>query len=399
MSDSASSDHKQPTPPLADGAVIKACVAAALWPGAGHLVLGMRPQGAMLMTVQGAGIAAVATHLTAGLEPFFTNTGAFLFGLLLRALVVLHAFSVLDVYLWAVDPSGRLSPPRRRWAVLINVLAPGAGYILGRAWIRTVSGLALMVLFLYISRIQHPYLDLVFIAMQIIMGLAVYRQVRIHEAGPSHDPGEPLMAGDPLPQVSAAQIVVLVISVLAAVVFLGVALLRLPASELSLTMAQTKIVPRHDRIKIEVPRLGLSMELLGAGWQPVPQKKSAKLFVAKHHGEKVDARLQLDINPIPAFMSRQHYLTRHLPAELRAQNVERYSASELKLRGARAVQYRFTGHTEKEKRTYFLVVLPASRYACLLTFYCAESACPDLWPDLKKSRDTLRVEAVEVAQR
>ena len=67
--------------------------------------------------------------------------------------------------------------------------------------------------------------------------------------------------------------------------------------------------------------------------------------------------------------------------------------------GASAAQYRFSGTIGSEKRTYFLVVLPGSRYACMLTFYCAEAACPQLWPLLKQTRDSLKVEGILAAQR
>lgn len=391
---STAQDHNHPGP-LPDGMVIKATVAAALIPGAGHLLLKRPALAALLFVFQGACATAAVVHLTQELAFFYADPGSFLFGVLLRSMAVVYAFSVIDAYIRAVDPAGSISPPKRRWAVLLNLLVPGAGYIYIRAWIGAVGGLALVTLFLWRSTI--PYLDLVFILLQGVLALVVYRRVRLQEVGPDHEPGEPMMAGDPLPQVGAGQIVALVTSVVATVVFCGVVLLRLPVPQLGLTFTSARVKPTHDRIKLAVPDLGLTMDVMGAGWSHVA-KKPGKLFWAEHRGEKVDARLYLNVRPIPVFMSREYYLSHHLPDELHDQGIGHYSVEELRVGGARATQFRFTGFIGSEKRTFFVVVLPGSRYACMLTFYCAEEACADVWPLLRRSRDSLKVEAVLVAQ-
>ena len=384
------------TAPLSNSAVIRATVAAALLPGAGHLLLKRPAMAALFFLAQVAGVSVAALHLTRELAFFHADPGSFLFGVLLRAMAVLHAFSVIDAYINAVDPGGTISPPRRRRAVLLNVLVPGAGYVYIRAWIGAVGGLALVTLLLWRSTI--PYLDLVFILLQVVLGFVVYRRVRILEAGPNHDPGEPLMADDPLPQVSAAQIVALVTSVVAAVVFCGVVLLRMPVPQLGLTHTSAGVKPGHDRIKVAVPPLGLTMDVMGAGWNHVA-KKPGKLFLAEHHGEKVDARLYLALRPIPPFMGREYYLKHHLPDELHARGVDHYTVEQLRVGGALATQFSFRAIIGTEKRTFFVVVLPGSRYACMLTFYCAEEACAEVWPLLRRSRDSLKVEAILAAQR
>lgn len=386
----------QHQPPLPDAQVMRATLAAALVPGAGHLLLGQTVLAPLLFAALAGGAAVVAVHLTAELSFFYGHPGSFIFGVLLRALALLHAFSVLDVYLRGVDPGGTISPPRRRWAVLLNMLLPGAGYIYVRAWLGAVSGLALVALFLW--RSTMPYLDFVYIFLQLALGLAVYRRVRMEEAGPERDPGAPMLAGDPLPAVGTGQIVLLVASVMATLCICGVVLLRMPVSQLSLTQASARVKPQHDRIELEVPPIGLTMHLMGAGWTRVT-KQRGKLFLAEHRGEKLDGRLYVDLRPMPLFMSRDHYLKHHLPAELHAQGVGHYTEERLTVGGASATQFRFSGAIGSEKRTYFLVVLPGDRYACMLTFYCAAAACPQLWPLLKKTRDSLKVEGILAAQR
>ncbi len=391
-----STEQDQTRPgPLPDGVVIRTTAAAALLPGAGHLLLGRPALAALFFVAQAACAALAATHLTVELAFFYAEPGGFLFGVLLRAMAALHAFSVLDVYLRGVDPAGTLSPPRRRWATLLNVLVPGAGFLYLRTWIGAAGGAALVTLILW--RPTIPYLDLAFTFLQVIYGFLAYRRVRLLEAGPDHEVGAPLMADDPLPQVGAGQIVALVVSVLAALIFCGVILLRMPVAELGLTASAASVKPALDRIKVAVPRLGLTMDVVGTGWNHVP-KTRGKLFLAQHHGEKVDALLYLNIKPVPPFMSREHYIKHHLPAELHAQSVDNYTVEDLTIGGAAATQFRFTGFIGAEQRTYFVVVLPARRFACILTFYCAEQACPAVWPGLRRSRDSLKVEAVLAAQ-
>lgn len=382
------------TPPLPQGQVTRATLAAALVPGAGHWLLGHRRAAASLLLVELALVALAVVHANVGLSIFHNPLGSFLFGLLLRGVALLHAFGVLDVYLWGVDPGGSISPPVRRWSVLLNVLVPGAGYALARAWIRTATGLGLLVLVLVVTRSNRPHLDLVFMAMQVVMGLAVYRNLRIREAGEGHQPGDPLPMPDPLPPSGGGQVVLLVVSVAALLWICTVVLLAWPARALSLDPGATSAVPRPGRLEVKVKDLGLTMEVVGDGWKRVPQASSRVLLLAQHRDSRgVDGQIRLMVHAIPPFMGREAYLKQYLPAWLETNGMQPQRTEQVRLGQRTATQFQASARVRGgHDATYYIVALPGDGHACLLAFYCVTEACHELGPQLRRSRDSLRLE-------
>lgn len=166
MNDGKPPDAPRPQP----HEVIRWTLAAALLPGTGHLLRGERRTGGLMAATTLALIALAATQLTAGLSLFESSLGAFVFRAMLRGLALLYGFAALDIYLRATRPQDQ-GASLKRLAILLNLLVPGAGYLVVKAWIRTATGLALLTLILVFAHAgTHRYLDIIYIVMQAVMG-------------------------------------------------------------------------------------------------------------------------------------------------------------------------------------------------------------------------------------
>lgn len=371
----------QPEP----GRVIAATVAAAVFPGAGHLLLRRLPHAALLFVLTGAGLAAAVLHLTRGLGLFETHVGTFLFPVLLRGLLVLHAFAVLDAYLTAVD-TAQVSAPRKRQAVLLNLLVPGTGYLVAKAWVRAATGLALLVLVLFFARTgRHPYLDLIYIGMQAIMAVAVYHQMQVKAAKELEQQGR---LPTPLPKVPAAQVLVLVVMTAALAVFGYVLQQALPNRAVTgLTPADIETQASEDGIRFSVPRLGLSMTAAGPGWN-AGSRAARFLFSAEHER---DANLRVGVQAIPPFVRTERYLGR--VRRWMEQNGLVYQKSlDLKLGKKEAVQMRFATPQGTRDHWTITVPVPGQKLAYLVLLDCPRSRCHELLPQLERTRDSFRLE-------
>jgi hypothetical protein len=370
----------QPTP----GRVIAATAAAAVFPGAGHLLLRRLPQAALLFLVTAVGLAAAVLHLARGLGPFETHVGTFLFPVLLRGLLVLHAFAVLDAYLTAVD-TARVSSPRKRQAVLLNLLVPGTGYLLARAWVRAATGLALLALVLFFARTgRHPYLDLIYIGMQAIMAVAVYHQMQVRTSKELEQQGRMPQA---LPKVPAAQVLVLLVMTAAVAAFGYVLQQALPNRAVTgLQPADIETQTSEDGIRFAVPRLGLSMTAAGPGWN-ASSTAQGFLFTAAHER---DANLRVGVQAIPPFVRTDRYLGR-VRRWMEHNGLVFERSLDLKLGDRAAVQMRFSTPQHTRDHWTITVPVPGQKLAYLVLLDCPRKACQELLPRLERTRDSFRL--------
>jgi hypothetical protein len=357
---------------------VAATLAGALVPGAGHLLL-RRPQiGGIFFCLVAAGAAVAVWHLTSGLDLLETDLGSFLFGVMLRGAVILHAYSVLDVYLLAVD-TAKVASPRPRQAVLLNLLVPGTGYLLARAWLRTGVGLAVLVLILYFAKVRkHPYLDVVYVALQLIMSVAVYVQMTRGSREPGMEATAPPRPR--LPKVPAAQVIVLVVTVIA---LLGCGLVvqrSVPPSWMfgGITTKDIQSRKRPSGIAFSVPKLDLSITASGPGWR-LSEGKSRFLISAEH--EK-GATLMVGIQPIPPFVRTERYLTR-VRSWMESNKLTLIRTRQLDLDGIEATQMEFSGD-------HWTIAIPRKNFAYVMMLGCRYDSCQDSLAIREKTRDSFK---------
>jgi type IV secretory pathway TrbD component len=363
--------------------VITNTLASFVVPGLGHILARKTATGALILLAFGAGLAVAILHLTQGLSPFESKLGGFLFPVLLRGLILLHVFAVFDAYVWGVDPKGDLSLPRRRQAVLLNLLVPGAGYLVARAWIRAATGLALLTLVLFFARSgSHPYLDLIFVGMQAIMTVAVYHQMGAAAQAELDKQSRP--APD-LPKVPAAQVILLLAATLAVFGF-GYVLQRALPGVTYVTQKDIQVRPGEGGIRFAVPKLGLSMTAAGTDWVANATPTSGLLFEAQH---KRGASLMVGLQPIPNFVRKERYLGR-VREWMESKSLAFKRSIDLRLGGRDAVQMRFVGPKQTDHWTV-TVPAPEQKVAYLVMISCERSVCKSLLPELERTRDSFRL--------
>lgn len=370
-----------------DRRVLTGTIAAALVPGAGHLVARKTLPGLLILGLVAAGIVVCALHLFRGLAPFESHLGGFVFPLLLRGLIVLYAFSVLDAYVWGVDPDGRHSLPRRRQAVVLNLLVPGAGYLVARAWIRAATGLALLALILFFARAgRHPYLDLIYIGVQLVMAVAVYHQmsVRAQQELDRQNRDAPV-----LPRAPAAQVVVL-LAITASVAGFGYVMqLALPGAG-GVTAKDLQVRPTSRGVAFAVPRLGMSITARGSGWTGSLNPGQGFLFSAQHEEQ---ANLRIGLQQLPNFVRRERYLARIRNSM--GLGLPHRKTKRIQIGGHEAVQMLFSGKSEGgavTDRWAVTIPSPAQKVAYLLLIECRRDVCRKLLPVLESTRDSFRLE-------
>ncbi len=371
--------------------VMRSTLAAALVPGLGHLFQGRRFTALLLFLAAAFALGLAAVQLLVGFDFFDASLGSFLLGTVLRNAAVLHTFSVMDVYLFGVDPEGEHHPIRRRNAVILNVLLPGLGYLYIGAWVRMVTGVLLDVVFFYFARAgHHPYLDIIFIGMQLIMGATVYRQVRIQEGTGGGDmlaaanAVEKPPLGPPPTPVQGAQVVALVVGVLA-IIWVGVVVqMRMLPSEITgLSMDDIVVRQTKEGVDFQVSSLGLSMSAVGKGWT-ASEDQSGSLFRAVHQAE-ADFRVGLQL--IPPFMDVGRFMAR-LRRLGEDQGYKHQKTLDLELGGYPATQLRFTGSFSYGDLDFWTVAVPMGRYAYVIMITCRKESCAALSPQLERTRDS-----------
>jgi hypothetical protein len=358
--------------------VFRLTLLAALVPGAGHALLGLRLAAASLLAgvLGGAGLAGF--HLLRGLAFFESPLGAFLFAVLLRALCALQAFAAVDVYLRATrsDPDGA----RRRLAVAANLLAPGVGALLLRSWLRAATGLALLGLVVYFAVLgRHPYIDIIYLGLQLLTSAAVLAPQR----GPDGEPRLSPATRRPL-EAPAGQIVVLC-AVVAAVVGVGMVTLRmLPSGALSgLSTRDVQARQTEAGVLFSIPRLGVKLTAAGPGWT-VPDRRTEFILAAEHRD---GGNLMLGIQQIYPF-ERPGRVSARLRRWLESKGLVLRRTLELTVGGVAATQLRFSGDFGDHRIDHWAIAIPRDGFAFVLMLQCERKKCDALAPVLERTRDS-----------
>jgi hypothetical protein len=358
--------------------IFRLTLLAALLPGAGHALL-RRPVAAALLFAGILGtVGLCAWHLLRGLAFFESPLGVFLFAALLRGAIAAQAFAVLDAYLRA----NRSEPEaeRRRLAVLANLLVPGAGSLLLRSWLRALTGLALLSLVVIFARLgRHPYIDVIYVGLQLLSSAAVLAPQRVDGDGPRLSPAR----SRPL-QAPAGQIVILV-AIVAAVVGFGIVTLRmLPSGALS-GLSTRDVQARHSEagIVFSIPRLGVKLTADGPGWK-VPDRRSEFILAAEHAD---GGNLMLGIQKIYPF-ERPGRVSDRLRLWLEAKGLVLRRSLELKVGGAPATQLRFSGDFGDHRIDHWAIAIPRDGFAFVLMLQCERKRCDTLAPVLERTRDS-----------
>jgi hypothetical protein len=352
------------------GKVVSATVASAVLPGVGQILLGRRRLGAAILALTAVLVALGGYHLAVGLGFFETKLGSFLFGVMLRAVATLYAFAAIDTYLTGVDPTGKVDPTRRRAAVL-NLLVPGSGYLLAKAWLRAATGLLVLGCVVYFARFGRPYLDAIYVAMQLLMGGFVYQQVRLAaaKAAQGDDPyTRPKLSPPPvLPKVVAAQIVVLVV-VVAAVFGSGMVVLEaLPVhGQVSGLEASTSLQKVAGGIRMEVKKLGLTMTIAGSDWS-VSQDPKEFLFEATHGS---GATINLRVGSLPPFVRTDRFHD-GVRRRIERNNLEHIKTRQVKLGALEGTRMTFS-------RDHGVVAARRGRVGVIVIFGCKYGNCAEV---------------------
>jgi hypothetical protein len=351
------------------GKVVSATLASAVLPGAGQILLGRKRFGAAILALTALLVGLGVYHLTVGLGLFETKLGSFLFGVMLRAVGILYAFAAVDAYLTGVDPSGKVDPTRRRAAAL-NLLIPGAGYLLAKAWLRAATGLLVLVCVVYFARFGRPYLDVIFVVMQLLMGGFVYQQVRLAEAKAAQgdDPyARPKLPTPPqLPKVVAAQIIVLVVVV--AAVFGGglVVLEALPVHGQVTGLEKSTSLKKVDGgIHMAVKKLGLTMTIAGSDWS-VSQDPKEFLFEATHGS---GATINLRVGSLPPFVRTDRFHD-GVRRQIEGNSLEHRKTRHVNLGGLEGTRMTFS-------RDHGVVAARRGRVGVIVIFGCKYGSCAE----------------------
>jgi len=365
---------------------LRATVGSLLVPGLGQILCGARLAGGVIAGVSLTALAVVAWHLAVGVAGFESPLGAFLFRVILRGSAILHAFAVVDAYGRTATPADR-EGANRRLAVGWNLLVPGVGYVVARAWWRAATGLAVLVLLLFFARAgRMPYLDVIFVGMQAVMAGLVYLQLRLASERAAQARGD--LLPPPGPAVAPAAQVLALVAVVVAVIFCGFVVERsLPAAALrGLTKDDLKLSPASGGgLRFEVPRLGLSLDAVGPGWSAAPDS-SEFLFRADHQR---GGRLMIGIQQIYPF-ERPERMLRRLRGWLEQKGLVLQQTKDLVLGGASATRLRFSGDFGGGHAIdHWAVVVPRRGFAFLLMMQCDRQRCDEVAPILERSQNTL----------
>jgi chromate transport protein ChrA len=302
----------------------------------------------------------------------------------LQAQQALAALVALLAKLEVSFPGDRVGKARRL-AVALNLLAPGTGYLVGRTWLRAATALAVLALLLFFARSGRlPYLDIIFVGMQAVMGGLVYLQLRVAAEREAEATGQ-LAALPRRAEAPAAQVVCL-IAVVAAIIIAGLVTERsVPRSELrNLSREDIKTRSSVAGIKLEIPPLGLSLWARGPGWT-LQTGSSEFLFRAQH---RAGGQLMLGVQKIYPF-ERTRRMERRLRAWLEAKGLVHQRTMAIQLNGTAATQMRFSGDFGAGNRIdHWAIAVPRPGFAFLLMLQCDRTRCAEVAPLLEESRDS-----------
>ena len=357
-----------------------------LLPGLGHLRLGRKITGLAMIVGTLLAVALSAIHLYLGLSMFESTTGSFLFGVLLRALVILYGYALVDSYYGALfidDHHG----VRRRMAAALNLLVPGAGYLVAKAWIRAGTGVLVLAMIIVFAGLRyHRFLDLIYIGMQLVMMAAVYQHFRIAQAKAGVEAPH---ANDP---VGPSQITVFFV-IPALLVAMGyVVHLRMPSYDLArVDREEIQIRPSSRGIAVKVPRLELDFSAWGDGW--IAKEYQAGAIFNARHDKNVTLRVGTQI--VLPFVQPHRYVE-HLRQKMVEGGYTHQKTKRLKLHGRRVYQLRFSRSIGVNQYVdQWTIVAVRAQYAYLMLLECNRMVCKTLVDDLEKTRNSLKLGTLE----
>jgi hypothetical protein len=282
---------------------------------------------------------------------------------------------------------------QRRSAVALNLLVPGSGYLVIRAWVRAATGLLVLGLLLAFAAVRyHRFIDIVFVATQLLMAAAVYQQARIAAAAANVELPEP-----PLDPVGPAQVAALLTVVTALLAAGYVVHLRMPDySFANVVEDQVHIKPSAAGITVRIPALEeVSLTAVGDGW--IAEKPPADLLFSAQHERQ--ATLQLGTELILPFLKPQRYVE-HLRRRMVAGGYSHEKTKALRVGGIPAFQLWFSRPLGANQRLdQWIVALPRGHYAFLLLIQCNRVRCREILPVLEGSRDSFKLAAAAAGPR
>jgi hypothetical protein len=371
--------------------VMKATFASLALPGLGQILAGARLAGGVMAGVMLVGVGLIVAHLTRGLPWFESPLGAFLFRVLLRGCAILYAFAVVDAYGRTAAAADKQAA-ERRWAAGLNLLVPGTGYLVSKAWLRALTGLAILALMIVFARAgRMTYLDVIFVGMQGVMAGLAYLQLRVAAERAAQEKGELLGPAGP-PVAPAAQVTALVVAV-AAVVFCGFVVERsIPEAVLrNLTTDDLKLSPAQDGgVQLKIPPLHLSLTAAGPGWTAAAGRGA--LFSVEH---RLGGELALHLQRAHPF-ERAERLQRRLRARLESEGLVLRRTDQVQLGSVSSTRLRFSGDFAGGRAVdRWEIIVPQKGFAFLLTMQCERKKCEELAPILERSQNSFSLGSQE----
>ncbi|MCA9671149.1 MAG: hypothetical protein KC503_36375 [Myxococcales bacterium] len=370
--------------------VLRATFGSALLPGLGQLTLAklvpsQRAFGLAMIVLFAGGVAGAVMHLLSGLWLFESALGSFAFGVLLRSLVLIYLFGIVDAYFCALRPDDQDAVLRRR-AVGLNMLLPGAGYLLTRTWLRALMGLGVsaMVVFFAVAR-YHRFLDLVFVGLQLIMGAAMHQQRRIAEADERGTVEPPRPVLDP---VAPAQIFVL----MAVLVGLGavgwVIARRMPSYDFAEVRSKdVQIHPRQSGIEVRIPPIKVKLLAAGEGW--IAETGKSGLLFSAQHAKNIALRLGAELI-MPFVRPERHALG--IRRRIVAGGYKHERTKQRQVHGRTAYQMRFSRTVRGQTIDQWTVMVARDNMALLLLIECNRVRCKQAEQDLERTVLSLKLE-------
>ena len=366
--------------------MLKATLLSLLWPGAGHALLARRGYGTGISAALFAvGFLLCAggslVHFASGIGLFASYRGSFFVGVLLRGALLLYVFGGLDAYLRATHQGNA----RRRGAVLLNLLAPGLGYLAVGRWHSALIGIGASALCIHLSRNPSNVLDAIFVGVQLISALGVFMLQTKAEL--ATDAGPPPLL-DPHDQVPLAQLLLLGLGT-AAVLLAGWSLLARTNNygALAVRREEIRLERRAGGISVNVPRHAAELVTFGEGWS-VEASFGGALFAARH---ELGATLLWGVEPLVPFCGKRRYLHR-VQRRVEASGYTLSETQTLKLghHEGTVLHFRRTLPNGLLLERWAVVVI-RERYGYLLLIGCPQSTCKTLGTSLRNTRESMRL--------
>lgn len=349
-----------------------------LAPGAGQFKLGRRTWAGGLLLGCIFAIALIIVHLAHGLAMFESARGSFLFACLLRGLVFAYCYAAFDSYFSVANPDPRTV--KRRQAMILNMLLPGAGYLLIRAWPRMITVTLLLVMVVFFAGRAARIIDVVFVVMQVIMAVIVYHEMVQQQMRED----QKAMQLPDLTHHPVGQLICLALFGIAIVAVGWIVQQRMPDIAFkSLTIDDVKLRPHGNTLGVHIAKVGLDVSVIGAGWLLDPKPRGA-LFTAEHDSGGV---IHLAVEEIEPFMRPERHVAQFIKRLAKRQQITlvKLTSTVVSKIPAWKLQLKSALGTPSQM---IMVIRGAAAY--MLFFSCELDACEALKPSFEKTSASWR---------